>query len=535
MPTTTTTTAEDMSLDLPPLLPAAGKSDDDRNDDDDNEINTNNKVNANSNSNDDDDDTSSDDSAAPVVGDDEAAGLLTRALALKEEGNAHFTKRERELAARCYRRGLQRLKRLRQGHSADDVDPQVAALHVTLATNLATVLYQKQQYGASVAAATQALAQDAHHVKALYRRAVALRKMGDADAAKADLVSALALDAHHAPCRKEYKAVVQSLQLAKEQQQAAMRKAFNSNLSLYDDKEAPAAPPTAEELLARQKQAWEDDCVARMAKGVEHAVGFDDWQREQREAADAAKRAAAQKDLENKADQKRRAAERKATAKQTPDSDSSGDDLTPAELAALRGYKKTKDGRITSYFTREVADAAPAMGPQKLSTSTTAVTTTATLATSVAKGPSAWNRAGTWEEKDCTNWCLDRLRSGLEMLQTGACRIAKVDEITGDASIVWASGQQRHVFDLHASLHYSWKDSEAAPDAKACKGVVKLPEITSTTTLEGVVEVVFENWKRAPKPERLPQALADRQVLAKALQDAVQAWLQDFHEHYKAA
>jgi hypothetical protein len=521
--TTTTVTADDNPFDLPPLEAVPGTSgtadgDDDKSDD---------------TSSIPDIATSDDDEAVSA---EEATGLLSRALALKEEGNAHFGKKgdpsERDQAVRCYRRGLQRLKRLRQGPPAE-VDPQVATLHVTLATNLSTVLYQKQQYAASRAAASQALAQKPTHVKALYRRAVALRQLGDADAAKADLVAALAIDASHAPTRKEYKALQQSMRTAKEQQSKAMRKAFSAQLSLYDDKEAPAPPPTAEELLATHKLAWEDACVARMAKG-EAAVTFADWQTEQEEAATAAKEAEKEKEKEKKADQKRRAAERKAKPQQADDSSSSEDDMTAAELQALRGYKKTKDGRVTSYFTREVADAVPATGPQKLNTNMSNDTTvTATSAVAAPKGPSAWNQAGTWEEKDCSNWCVDRLRSGLETLRTDSCRITKVDEVTGDASIVWASGQQRHLFDIHAILHYTWTDSEAAADAKACKGVVKLPEITSTSTLEGV-EVVFEKWKRAPAQARLSQALADRQELAVALQEAVQAWLKDFHEHYKA-
>jgi len=154
------------------------------------------------------------------------------------------------------------------------------------------------------------------------------------------------------------------------------------------------------------------------------------------------------------------------------------------------------------------------------------------------KGPSAWNRAGTWEEKDCTEWCHDALRRHLSRVQTETCQIIKVDQLTGDASIVWTKGKQRHVFDFHATLHYAWTPTTGDDDSDTCKtkrakGICKLPEISSTSTQEGL-EVLFEGWKRQPASSSdLAKAVADRPVLEQALHEAVQAWLLDFHEHFQ--
>jgi hypothetical protein len=496
-----------------------------------------------------------DDSSVPDVDNEddtpvapqEAERLLVAAMELKEKGNQHFAAQARDEAVRCYRRGLHRLKKLRKG-PVESIDPQVTSLTTTLATNLATVLFQQSKYNQSVAAATQALDLTPMHVKALYRRAVAARKVGSTDQAIGDLQAALTVEPTHSACRKELKSLQQALSKAQAQQKKGLAKAFAGGVSLYDDKKGPKAPPTPEEkeaALRAQKQKWEDECVARMARN-EPALSFDEWQAEQEAAQKKAQEEARQKEEERKkrekAEREKRAAERKAkqalekkssTASSNDDgSDDSDEELTEAELQALRGYKKTKDGRVTSYFTREVADLAPQQGPQKLETKTVS-------ATASAKGPSAWNRAGTWEERDCTSWCQDHLRTCLMAVRTERCRIVKVDSLTGDASVVWTAGKQRHVFDFHVTMHYSWtaaisEDHDDDGKRKKVKGIVKLPDISSTSAHEGEgVEVLFEGWKRAPDTQEMPQALADRPALEDALQQAVRGWLHDFQEHYR--
>ena len=518
--------------------------------------------------NDNDDDTASTD---PIIDDDddnkgvspeEAERLLTEAVSLKEQGNGHFQTSKLDDAVRCYRRGCHRLKKLKRG-PVESVDPQVVSLWVTCSTNLATALYAQAKYKACVAAASQALEMQPTHVKARYRRAVAARRMGDSDGAVADLTAALAVEPAHAACVKELRAVRTAIKQATATQKKALSAAFSAGVSLYEDKAGPT-PPTPEELqaaaaaeqaaLEADKQKWEDDCVSRMARN-EPAIGFDDWQKEQQAVREKeAKQKEQERKRKEKEERQKRAAAKKSTSNDDSHNSSSDEDLTEAELQALRGYKKTKDGRVTSYFTRELPPEEKAMlaaqGPQKLSTDgshTSSDNAPTPLDGAKKKGPSAWNRAGTWEEKDCTAWCNERLQERLMQAQTSSCQIVKVDSLTGDASIVWTKGQQRHVFDFHATLHYSWQSGSSNTTTatttadggddekkkKKAKGIVKLPEISSTTTQEGL-EVIFDGWKRAPASQDVSQAVADRSDLEQALQQSVQAWLQDFHDHYRA-
>ena len=596
--TTTTTTAEASrsgmtATDATTNAKSEGSQEENNNNSNSNDSNNSN-TNTNDNDNEDDTDSTDDDlddammDAADDDDDDDTGGgvspeeaerLLTAAVQLKEEGNAHFVNKEKDAkdaAVRCYRRGMNRLKKLKRGPSVEAWDPQVVALYTTLATNLATALCQQKKYTASIAAASQALDVTPMHVKALYRRAVAARAVGDSDKAMRDLQTALTVEPTHVACRKELRQLQQALQKATKQQKKALSKAFSGAVSLYDDKQGPPPPPTPEELeaaLQKEKQAWEDECVARMARN-EDAISFEDWQAEKKAKQEEQEREAKRKEEERKQrekeERKKRLAEQRAKKKNNNNNNNSNDDssdeeeLTEAELQALRGYKKTKDGRVTSYFTREISDEEKARlasltGPQKLSTTPQPVTADATATmtatnataaaaaaatpTSLKKGPSAWNRAGTWEEKDCTQWCHDRLRQRLAAVQTETCQIVKVDTLTGDASVVWTKGQQRYVFDFHATLHYAWTAGPSSSDGandnnndddtkkKRAKGVLKLPDISSTSTHDEL-EVLFESWKRAPAAQDMARAVADRASLQQALEQAVQAWLQDFRNEY---
>lgn len=75
-----------------------------------------------------------------------------------------------------------------------------------------------------------------------------------------------------------------------------------------------------------------------------------------------------------------------------------------ADSAGMKGYKKTADGRVTTYFHNELSEEAKALigdiAPKKLETfdGVGAVGGEGTEGTDV----SVWNKAGTWESRDMT-------------------------------------------------------------------------------------------------------------------------------------
>jgi tetratricopeptide (TPR) repeat protein len=504
------------------------------------------------NINDDDSDTDSDALNGDADGDGvsstaDADEILLKAAALKEEGNAHFSKKELDDAARCYRRGTSTLKKLNKNNTGDS---QVQALLVSLQTNLSMVCFKQEKYKMSGDVACKALEIDPLNVKALYRRAVAYRKTGDLDGALADLRQAAKLDPKNVAVRKDYMIYKKELEVSTKNQKRALQKAFDSKSGssfLYDDKEAEQKRKDAKKLLEKKKEQelykkrkieWEDECVKLMAKG-EPAITFDDWDEARKEKAEAEETLRKEEEKKRKQHEREaRDAARKNSEKDDSDDDSDDDDdkLTERELAMMRGYKKTADGRTTSYFNNELSDHAKQkigdITPQRNET-TNAPTLLPARLKSAQEGesqPSAWNQAGTWEEKDTTTWCTSQLEKKLEETTASMkfdAAIVKLGDLTGDASAATAGGKKRYIFDYHARLEYEIKD----PAKKVvASGEVRLPDICSTSHEE--LEVVFDAWKKAPTKEAEEDALAARGALAEELRATVQQWVVDFNEKY---
>ena len=188
-----------------------------------------------------------------------------RATSLKEEGNALFRDNDLDKAARSYRKGTNLLKPLNENNTGDE---QVKALLMTLQTNLSMTCFKQGKYKLSQNVATQALSVDGTHVKALYRRAVAQRKLGSAREAREDLklASASRMPTNVA-VRKELVSLKKELedQTAKEKKQ--LQKAFSSKSGsfLYDDKEEEERKKLEAKKL---KQQQEEEALKKRKVGM---------------------------------------------------------------------------------------------------------------------------------------------------------------------------------------------------------------------------------------------------------------------------
>jgi len=238
---------------------------------------------------------------------------------------------------------------------------------------------------------------------------------------------------------------------------------------------------------------------------------FEDWDKIRKQAEEAQEKARkkAKKAADDAKKEERRKA-REAQKKENKANDSDDDDeLTEKELAMLRGYKKTSDGRTTSYFSREQTEHEKnllgSIAPKKLDESS-APSSTASVASNSGLG-SKWNQSGTtWEEKDTTDWCKKALEQSLldttsayySTTSDDATYVAvvkKVDSLTGDASVAIAGGKKRYIYDFHASVEYEIQDEEGKCLAS---GKLKLPDVNSATTAEEELEVDIFAWKKAP-------------------------------------
>ena len=238
---------------------------------------SNDSINDDVKTSDDGDDNGSEDGDDAPTNAANADDLLLQAMSHKEDGNAHFKSGDYTAATRSYRRGTNALKNLNNNNTGDD---QVKQLLITLQTNLSMVCYKQSKHKMSRDVATKAIEIESTNVKALYRRAMAHRAMGDVDSAKDDLRLAYKTDPTNTAVKKELLSIKKILEERKSKEKARLQKAFNSNKKggsslLYSDKEEEEKRKEEEKLekerkekeaVELRKKEWEDECVKRMAR-----------------------------------------------------------------------------------------------------------------------------------------------------------------------------------------------------------------------------------------------------------------------------
>lgn len=173
----------------------------------------------------------------------------------------------------------------------------------------------------------------------------------------------------------------------------------------------------------------------------------------------------------------------------------SGDSLFTAS-DHVRGYKIRSDGKKTSYFDREISEEAKAMigdiAPKKLDASGGGVVDDAPKKlAAVEQGTSAWNKAGTWEERDVTPWAKETLTAQLlkseYILPPGSpspgahAIVSKVTKLDGHASHASVRGKKKYIYEFALTL--SWTVTMGDDHAKTCHGEMTFPDIDGTVEL----------------------------------------------------
>jgi hypothetical protein len=342
--------------------------------------------------------------------------------------------------------------------------------------------------------------------------------------------------------KKELASLKKEIETQKKTEKMSMQKAFSKGSLLYVDKEEEKKQKQKEESLkkkqaeeaqTKRKAEWEDECVKRMAKG-ETALSFEEYEKLLKEDEEKMEKEVEKKHKEEE-ERRRKAREAARKAAEEEEHSDSDDELTEKELAQLRGYKKTSDGRTTSYFTRELSHeekrlSAERNAPKKIG-SANGPTASTPSADSGKGNASAWNQAGTWEEKDTTEWCRERLELRLKETRVESESligvVTEVKDITGDASVANVSGKKRYIFDFHGTVVYDIRDY--GTEEVIASGSFKLPDICSTHHEE--LEVLVEGWKKSPS-ENVMVAKECRDSFVSELRESVKLWVNDFNSTY---
>ena len=206
---------------------------------------------------------------------------------------------------------------------------------------------------------------------------------------------------------------------------------------------------------------------------------------------------------------------------------------------AVRGYKVV-NGKKTSYFHNELSEEAKNLigdiAPKKLDTVPPPAS-----ATPSKDGASAWNQAGTWEEKDVTKWATESLKDKV-MITTFALpasspapnalvSVTKVSKCDGHASFAMARGKKRYIYEYCLTLEWTLQlDSQGLE----CSGKLTLPDIDGTVELgEGYEMVDFVVDSASDDSVRpLLDRFVHRGGFRDALNESVDDWVRLFKETY---
>jgi tetratricopeptide (TPR) repeat protein len=198
------------------------------------------------------------------------------------------------------------------------------------------------------------------------------------------------------------------------------------------------------------------------------------------------------------------------------------DDEDDLEKLNVRGYKKTADGRTTTFFNHDLDEETKkligSIAPKKLDAQGEVITTGATTG-------SAWNAAGTYEEKIFTPWVTDKLkqefesihlnltadsvppviRAGLPDLTNFSLDITGTENTTCHAQITMNRGKKKHVCDYSSTLQWqlALSFSSGRPATKV-QGSLSVADVTADREYEIENIIVTKLDENAAQLSALP-------------------------------
>jgi len=181
----------------------------------------------------------------------------------------------------------------------------------------------------------------------------------------------------------------------------------------------------------------------------------------------------------------------------------------------------------------------------------TAISEEAAASASSSAAPaagSAWNAAGTWEEKDVTSTAQSTLRQRLQEpalpdidVAGGAISVEEVEKVEGDASKPVIRGRMRHIFDLSFKVKFVFKWMDASGQKKA-SGSLSINDFTNDAFSEEcnnvpVMELSFKDKSLdAYRTKAVEDAIgaqswpATAGTLAGALAARMKTWSEEYQE-----
>lgn len=251
-----------------------------------------------------------------------------------------------------------------------------------------------------------------------------------------------------------------------------------------------------------------------------------------------------QKDSSSKPKEKKKSAA--AAAGEPMDIDDTEEDaFTKSEH--VKGYKVV-NGKKTSYFHNELSEEAAKLigdiAPKKLSEQNQQQPIAAAAAGKEATaldGTSAWNKAGTWEEKDVTTWAIESLQTQLLAVSysfpesspapKAVVRTRKAT-VTGHASVATVRGKKRYIYELMIQLEWEFEDDTNGNEAH---GTLHFPDFDGTCEVGQGYEATNFNIQHSDNNNARPllEAFVHKQGWRNEIHSCMDHWVRLFQETYK--
>lgn len=210
----------------------------------------------------------------------------------------------------------------------------------------------------------------------------------------------------------------------------------------------------------------------------------------------------------------------------------------------VRGYKVV-NGKKTSYFHRELSEEEKNMigdiAPKRIDTTAGGETQVDNapqlLQPAVPDGASAWNKAGTWEERDATAWAKETLKSALvntsytlpdsSPAPGAVAKVTKVLNLDGHASYATVRGKKKYIYEFLITIKW-----EFSHEGKEGSGSMSFPDFDGTCELGEGYEMVQYSVDPETSPALRP--VLDRFVKNDGLRSAIHGSLDDWVRLFKS-
>ena len=413
-----------------------------------------------------------------ALDDPDEESFVQQAVAAKGAGNQKFKAADFKGAAEAYGEALALLKQ--EEADTTKLSGEVRSTYIAVRSNRAQCYLNLRNFKRAIEDCDAVLKLDKTHTKALYRRGIAHKSKDKEELAYRDFLLLLDID----PTNK--KALREKTRIGKSMHPRS-RQAIRDRID-RDNREAEKKAREAEEK-ARRKAAEKSNRETAAVKSKNGASSTDGANSDQKH------------DHGGGPPPKMSASTRKPGSEKA-------DVVKEKSEELMRGYKRTKDGRTTSYFTREIDDEAKSLigdiAPKRLDLSATNSSSAAATKDGARVGSSAWNKAGTWEEVDKSAWCEAKLKEvlgGIEVEAGGSvAKVTGVKNIKGDGQILVLRGRPRFIWDY--SFDLKW-DVKVMDSGKVVKGTLHYEDFSQSTSEPPTVS---RKYVKKPSDKKLQDA-----------------------------